>query len=547
MTELMNTEITSTTTTVASIITSSSNSNPTTATTNTSNISTNTNTFIATSAPIALPATQSSIASVVTATNNENINISNNKRNVSVIHQILVISNIDFESESIYGFTELTLSPNPVNTVQSQSTENTSISSDFYETVSLNLKQCKVFCVCFNGNIDTDYEYCDPSLVKPCNDETKRDLQSLLYQDELGRLAVDADVSNGELCIQVPESIRELLRNGKNVKLAIEFYLEKPKGGIRFVLNRGCDEQINDAFLYTIDNGSHFWFPCLNSYNQQCTWKIEVTANEDFNVIASGNLIETETINLKTLESMETSSSVLTAGLNETNKKKYHFYVSQPTCAPNIGLVIGRFESETDENINEIVYYCESTLMELVKSSVTFMSDAFEFYEDFLGRNYPHNSSFKIVFVYDCPEDCFHYSNLAIVNVCLLHSNQIIDQTFITRKVLVNALARQYFGCFVTMFNWHSWWLLVGLAAHLANSYLKKILGNNEYKYIVYQEMKEVCQYEKDHGYILLDLNFNEANAKETTNKCYILLKNPLIASLNYLRIAEKKARSFSD
>ncbi len=473
---------------------------------------------------------------------------------MSVIHQILVISNIDFESESIYGFTELTLAPNTVNTLQSQSTETqpttttttttTTSSPDTFETISLNLKQCKVFCVCFNGIIEADYEYCDPSLVKPCNDETKRDLQSLLYQDELGRLAVDADESNGELYIQVPDSIREQLRNGVNIKLAIEFYLEKPQGGIRFVSNRGCDEQMNESFLYTIDNGSHFWFPCLNSYNEHCTWKIEVTVNEDLNVIASGNLIETETINLKTLESLETSSSasMLMAGSSEINKKKFHFYVSQPTCAPNIGLVIGRFESETDENINEIVYYCESTLMELVKSSVVFMHDAFEFYEDFLGRNYPHNSSFKIVFVYDCPEECFHYSNLAIVNVCLLHSNQIIDQTFITRKVLVNALARQYFGCFVTMFNWHSWWLLAGLAAHLANSYLKKILGNNEYKYIVYQEMKEVCQYEKENGYILLDLNFNEVNAKETPNKCYILLKNPLIASLSYLRVAEKKA-----
>ena len=59
--------------------------------------------------------------------------------------------------------------------------------------------------------------------------------------------------------------------------------------------------------------------------------------------------------------------------------------------------------------------------------------------------------------------------------------------------------------------------------------------------------MKEVCQYEKDHGYILLDLNFNETNAKETTNKCNMLLKNPLVASLSYLRMAEKKPTSSYD
>ena len=125
---------------------------------------------------------------------------------------------------------------------------------------------------------------------------------------------------------------------------------------------------------------------------------------------------------------------------------------------------------------------------------------------------------------------------------CLLHSKQIIEQTFLTRRLIANALARQYFGCFITMFNWHSWWLLTGLAAHLTSLYLKKILGNNEYKYMIYQDMKEVCLYEREHGYILLDLNFNELNSKETANKCNILLKNPLIASLNYLKVAEKKA-----
>lgn len=60
---------------------------------------------------------------------------------------------------------------------------------------------------------------------------------------------------------------------------------------------------------------------------------------------------------------------------------------------------------------------------------------------------------------------------------------------------------------------------------------------------MIYQDMKEVCQYEREHGYILLDLNFNELNLKDqTSNKCNILLKNPLIAQLNFMRVAEKKA-----
>ena len=110
-------------------------------------------------------------------------------RNVKVIHQILSIADIDFENESIYGYTELTL------VAEKQPDLNIT-------TINLNCKQCKIFCIVFNGNHEVqDYEYCDPLLIKPCGDETRRDLQSLLYQDEYGRLSVDSDEGNGELNI----------------------------------------------------------------------------------------------------------------------------------------------------------------------------------------------------------------------------------------------------------------------------------------------------------------------------------------------------------
>jgi hypothetical protein len=78
-------------------------------------------------------------------------------RNISVIHQILVISDIDMLEKSIYGHTELTI-------VATQPNET------HIERISLNSKQCQIYCVSFNGSIETtNYEYCDPSLLRPCN------------------------------------------------------------------------------------------------------------------------------------------------------------------------------------------------------------------------------------------------------------------------------------------------------------------------------------------------------------------------------------------
>ena len=279
-------------------------------------------------------------------------------RNITVIHQILSIADIDFESECIYGYTELTIA---------------SAQPDLeINTINLNCKQCKLYCVVFNGSVEAQtYEYCDPSLIKPCNDETKRDLQSLLYQDEYGRLSVDADEGNGEMCITVPDNIKEQLKLGQQIKLAVEFCLEKPEGGVRFVIDRGCESSdiSKNSYLYTIDNQSSCWFPCIQSYNEFCTWKIEITCDEELDALSSGNLIETEDL----LETSFTDNTNGSFQQGASKRKKFHYFLAEPTCAPNIGICVGKFSSVTDANLSEVTYYGELELLGLVKNTTAFL------------------------------------------------------------------------------------------------------------------------------------------------------------------------------
>ena len=64
------------------------------------------------------------------------------------------------------------------------------------------------------------------------------------------------------------------------------------------------------------------WFPCIDSYSEVCTWKLEFTVDMYMVAVSCGDLIET----------------VYTADLR---KKTYHYYMSIPTAAPNIGLAVG--------------------------------------------------------------------------------------------------------------------------------------------------------------------------------------------------------------
>lgn len=195
--------------------------------------------------------------------------------------------------------------------------------------------------------------------------------------------------------------------------LAVEFIIEKPQGGIRFVKRKPHDNTDPlDVYVATVDHNSCYWFPCINSSNEPCTWKIEVLVDKDFTVVASGNLIEVESqtqlvSNPDPIETMPPPKST-------TQLKKYHYFMSVPTPAVNIGLVIGRFDTISDENLPEVSYYYDSLLKPLVKETCSCINEIFEFYEETFTFHFPFGSH-KLVFLPDLAEDYISFSSMTIV------------------------------------------------------------------------------------------------------------------------------------
>lgn len=95
-------------------------------------------------------------------------------------------------------------------------------------------------------------------------------------------------------------------------------------------------------FTYGWENSSRLWFPCIDSYSevllggldwignptnlflttQVCTWKLEFTVDAAMTAVSCGDLVEV----------------VYTQDLR---RKTFHFVLSMPTAAPNIGLAVG--------------------------------------------------------------------------------------------------------------------------------------------------------------------------------------------------------------
>lgn len=198
--------------------------------------------------------------------------------------------------------------------------------------------------------------------------------------------------------------------------VAVEFYLEKPCGGIRFIQKRPYDNSNQiDAYLCTVDHNPCYWFPCVNSLNEPCTWKIEVLVEKNYTVIATGNLVEVEQLaQIIQLASEYTIETIQPPSKISTHLKKYHYYMPVPTCASNVGLVIGQFELMHDDSRSQITYYFDPLLKFLVKETCSFLSELFDFYEELLSFQFPF-AAYKQVFVHDLAEEFISFSTLTVI------------------------------------------------------------------------------------------------------------------------------------
>lgn len=86
---------------------------------------------------------------------------------------------------------------------------------------------------------------------------------------------------------------------------------------------------------YPINSSPRFWFPCVDSYSELCTWKLEFTVDASMVAVSCGDLVET----------------IYT---HDMRKKTFHYVLPIPTAAPNISLAVGPFEILVDPYMHEV-------------------------------------------------------------------------------------------------------------------------------------------------------------------------------------------------
>ncbi|XP_054290180.1 transcription initiation factor TFIID subunit 2-like [Macrosteles quadrilineatus] len=395
-----------------------------------------------------------------------------NSRPFKLAHQILSLTGINFQRKSIIGFVELTIVP----------------LRDTLRFIRLNAKQCRIYRVCLNDTYEAPFQYFDPFLDICQGDSNERSLEHFSPSHLHAANQIDPDHANGELVISIPSEAYAVVGEGRPLRVGVEFSLEQPQGGVHFVIP-DCEGTLAERgahmFTYQYENSSRLWFPCVDSFAEPCTWRLEFTVDECMTAVSCGDLIEV----------------VYTPDMR---RKTFHYVLTTPACAPNIALAVGPFEIFVDPYMHEVTHFCLPGLIEPLKVSARYMHEAFEFYEETLANRYPY-PCYKQVFVDETDIPVAAYATLSILSTNLLHSVAIIDQTYITRKAMALAIAEQFFGCFISMQNWSDIWLPKGIATYLTGLYAKKCFGNNAYREWIHSELLEVVKYEEQFGGIIMD------------------------------------------
>ncbi|KAG1173845.1 hypothetical protein G6F70_005514 [Rhizopus microsporus] len=304
----------------------------------------------------------------------------------------------------------------------------------------------------------------------------------------------------------------------------IEYTLEDPRNGIVYVQKDDEIAPYRSNHMYTVNQplpgSTRSWLPCVDRISERCTWDMEfiVPRKESGNTIPEydGEGAFDEEDCMMVVCSGDLIEQVIHP--TDTTKKIVHYSLSVPTPAPFIGFAVGPFEmiklspqqlqeevltaADLDENqqqtlMAEINMMCNIYAFGLpgfeeeLNVTCSFLMHAMHFYTQEYG-SYPF-SDYKLVFVEDAWANVASSASLAICSSRLLHSADIIDQIYSTRRELSQELARQWFGIYIVQKSWPDTWLVRGLANYMGSLFIKRHLGNNEYRLRLKKDMELCC------------------------------------------------------
>ncbi|OJJ63127.1 hypothetical protein ASPSYDRAFT_145141 [Aspergillus sydowii CBS 593.65] len=355
----------------------------------------------------------------------------------------------------------------------------------------------------------------------------------------------------------------------------IEFIVENIRDGLQFVGVESGDKRYPHVYTTnSLDYGTGCpLFPCVDDPSSRCTWEISIKCaatlgdifdrkSRDQSSGGSGARPKSSTNYDRSIapddEAMDMSvvcSGDLTDDIvdpRDPSKKTVSFASYSPLSARQIGFAVGPFEyvnladfreSDQDEQLGQnaipLHAFCLPGRGDEVRNTCFPMAKAIDYFSLTYG-SYPF-ASYKMCFVDDAPEDTLPTSYFSICSSRLLFPEEIIDPMYDSTRAITHALAVQWIGVNIVPKEAVDTWVTVGVAWYMTDTFMRKLCGNNEYRFRLKQMSDRVCDldYERpsvhDMGNIL-SIDPSEAD--------FIALKAPLVLFILDRRLTKASGKA---
>ncbi|KAF8204343.1 hypothetical protein K438DRAFT_1716031 [Mycena galopus ATCC 62051] len=466
------------------------------------------------------------------------------RRGFSISHQKVVLE-IDF-SGCLWGYTEITIVP----------------TSTDLRTINLHARQCTIQSVTV-ANLAAEFIHHDPlaslTIGAPnepldCHrhPELKRKLYSALQESDEGELSIvipqevalkqsgqSVNPVVSEVATPEPQTpgaqVSQAVPEFAPIAINIAYSLRNPVDGFQFVIP-------TDSYPYRVPHAyttpsspdaARCWVPCIDNLWEKCTWEFEFVVPRYLEEISLEDDEPTDASPTLVVCSGELVEQV--AHPYSSHKTIFLFSQAVLTSVQHIAFAAGPFHMYSipldhiadDGNSSQPPMYafCLPGHESLLTTSTGCLRSAMSFYTTEFG-SYPFGS-YKLVFVDEMPIQRFDSSTFSLLSVDLLHGEDAIEQCLETRHALAHALACQWMGINIQPKFFSDTWLVNGLALYITGLFVKKLLGNNEYRFRLKKDMQRVV--ERDTGLMPPICQPTRLEPPDAAEIAFINLKAPLV------------------
>lgn len=465
------------------------------------------------------------------------------------------------------GFTELTVAPNRSDLRTLHLHARQSSTNAIIDSSTTSLKQfLEITSVRVNGYV-AEYFHQDPlgnlTVSKPEDFNVYPELKRKLY-------SALAESEEGELSIAIPPTVQYIKppptpqagapstpspkkAEYSPIVIKIEYAVRNPTDGLQFVLPSDAYPFVCVSLLLSFQtahlssqrvphmyttpssgDAARCWVPCIDNLWERCTWEFEIIVPRSLD--ADGDSPTGTNYPCVVICSGDFQQQIL----HPTDPDKVIFLFEQPvlTSVQHIAFAAGPFhvmplvtkEEATANNpqaraIPQMHAFCLPGHERHLQATVSFLPQAIRHYCQELG-SYPF-STYKVVFVDQLHVSRHDGATMCLASVDLLHPDDAIEPVFEARLSLSHGAAIQWLGINIYQKTWSDTWLVQGLGSYVSSLFIRKLMGNNEYRFRLKKDMMRVA--EMDVGTMPPICQPGLLEPPDSSVRQFVYLKAPLV------------------